>query len=250
MPTINLGRIKPVWRGYWSAGTAYVKDDMVRFDVDSYICTSAHTSGSSFSTGSGWELMMEGSTIPSQTGNSGKALVTDGNNLSWGTAGGVVAVRAAHYTTQFSSSANTFVSLNCAVTMPPAKSANSRYYIMAYSHADDESSSASGIGLGIYHSTNTGSALYASQGTHHNYNSVSADKYFHANLQEIDGGEVHAIQAGEQRTYTLYGMSHNTSVRWNPTNVGGSGDAFSKSPWSSNVYGTRLIVMEIDGGVL
>ena len=87
MPTINLGRIKPVWRGYWSAGTNYVKDDMVRFDVHSYICTSAHTSGSSFSTGAGWELMMEGSTIPSQAGNANKVLKTNGTSMSWGIPG-------------------------------------------------------------------------------------------------------------------------------------------------------------------
>ena len=85
MATINLGRIKPVWQGLWAASTAYVKDDIVRYDVDSYICTAAHTSSANFANDSAnWDLVAQGSTIPSQSGNAGTFLTTDGTDLSWG----------------------------------------------------------------------------------------------------------------------------------------------------------------------
>ena len=84
MATINLGRIKPVWQGLWAASTAYVKDDIVRYDVDSYICTASHTSSADFASDSAnWDLVAQGSTIPSQTGNAGTFLTTDGTDLSW-----------------------------------------------------------------------------------------------------------------------------------------------------------------------
>jgi hypothetical protein len=85
MATINLGRIKPVWQGLWAASTAYVKDDIVRYDVDSYICTASHTSSANFASDSAnWDLVAQGSTIPSQSGQSGSFLTTDGTDLSWG----------------------------------------------------------------------------------------------------------------------------------------------------------------------
>lgn len=91
MATINLGRIKPIWQGTWTTGTAYVKDDIVREGVDSYICVTAHTAGATFAGDSAnWELMTQGTNVPSQSGNAGLALKTDGTNLSWGQAGGMV----------------------------------------------------------------------------------------------------------------------------------------------------------------
>jgi hypothetical protein len=103
MATINLGRIKPVWQGLWAASTAYVKDDIVRYDVDSYICTASHTSSANFASDSAnWDLVAQGATIPSQSGQAGKALITDGTNLSWADAG---TVRKIHYITYSSRTA-------------------------------------------------------------------------------------------------------------------------------------------------
>jgi len=74
-----------VWKGAWATGTEYAIDDVVRNGNDSYVCVTAHTAGATFSGDSAkWELMMQGSDIPSQTGNSGKVLKTDGSTLSWG----------------------------------------------------------------------------------------------------------------------------------------------------------------------
>ena len=84
MTTVNLGRIKSVWRGEWASGTAYARDDVVKEGVNSYICVQAHTSGATFAGDSAnWNVMAVGAEIPSQTGQAGNYLKSDGSNLSW-----------------------------------------------------------------------------------------------------------------------------------------------------------------------
>ena len=43
MATINLGRVKPVFRGAYSASTAYVIDDIVTYQNETYIAITATT---------------------------------------------------------------------------------------------------------------------------------------------------------------------------------------------------------------
>jgi len=83
MATVNLGRIKPQWQGSYASETSYVIDDMVLYNNSAYICTAA-TQGNAPTDTNYWDLMTQGSDIPSQTGNSGKVLKTDGSTLSWG----------------------------------------------------------------------------------------------------------------------------------------------------------------------
>ena len=85
MAQIDLGKIKPVWKGAWAGSTVYEKNDMVSESNNSYICTAAHTAdASTFSNDSAnWDIMATGSNLPVQTGNSGKVLQTDGSALSW-----------------------------------------------------------------------------------------------------------------------------------------------------------------------
>lgn len=91
MATVNLGRIRQVWRGAWATGTAYSRDDVVQEGVNSYICVTAHTAGATFAGDSAnWELMVQGADLPTQSGQAGKALVTDGSTLSWGNGGAMV----------------------------------------------------------------------------------------------------------------------------------------------------------------
>ena len=85
MATIDLGKIKPIWKGDWAGSTAYEKNDMVLNGVNSYICTTAHTSSGTFSSDTAnWDVMAYGAELPAQSGQAGKALETDGTNLSWG----------------------------------------------------------------------------------------------------------------------------------------------------------------------
>jgi hypothetical protein len=79
---VDLGKIRPVWKGDWAASTAYEQNDMVKEGVDSYICTAAHTSGSTFSD-TNWDILALGAEMPDQTGNAGEFLTTNGTSMTW-----------------------------------------------------------------------------------------------------------------------------------------------------------------------
>ena len=96
MATIDLGKIKQVFRGTYNNATAYVPDDLVVFTdtgiTSTYICTTASTGNNPSSGGTAhanWAYIAKGVTdpIPSQSGNSGKFLTTNGSALSFGNAG-------------------------------------------------------------------------------------------------------------------------------------------------------------------
>lgn len=93
MATVNLGRIKPQWQGTYASETSYVIDDMVSYNNSSYICKLA-TQGNLPTNTTYWDVLslkgVDGDTLPSQTGNAGKALVTDGTTYSWGNGGSMV----------------------------------------------------------------------------------------------------------------------------------------------------------------
>ena len=63
MAEFKLGRLRFVWQGEWTTGTAYVKDDIVRYGGNSYVCVAAHTAAADFYTNfdtGAWELMTSG----------------------------------------------------------------------------------------------------------------------------------------------------------------------------------------------
>lgn len=106
MATLNLGRIKPVFRGAYNNSTAYVVDDIVTSGGSSYICIQAST-GNAVSNATYWAQMAAGGTDVGTTlttqgdilyrdgsglqrlaaGTNGQALLTGGAgaNPSWGT---------------------------------------------------------------------------------------------------------------------------------------------------------------------
>ena len=96
MATIDLGKIKLVWKGTYNNSTAYVVDDIVEFTdtgiTSTYICV-ANSTGNAPSSGgtahASWNYMAKGvaDPIPTQSGNAGKALITNGSSVSWGQAG-------------------------------------------------------------------------------------------------------------------------------------------------------------------
>ena len=103
MATIQLGKIKQVWRGTWSSSPnpAYSVDDLVEYTdsgvTSTYIAVSTPGSqvpSSSGSVQSNWNLVAKGvaDPIPSQSGNSGKFLKTNGSALSFADAGGWVQI--------------------------------------------------------------------------------------------------------------------------------------------------------------
>ena len=93
MATIDLGKIKQVFRGTYNNATAYVPDDLVVFTdtgiTSTYICTTASTGNNPSSGGTAHAncaYIAKGVTdpIPSQSGQSGKFLTTNGSALSFG----------------------------------------------------------------------------------------------------------------------------------------------------------------------
>ena len=67
MATIDLGKIKMVWRGTYAGGTAYVPDDVVEYTdtaiTSTYICTAASTGNAPSSGGTAhasWAYMAKG----------------------------------------------------------------------------------------------------------------------------------------------------------------------------------------------
>ena len=93
MATIDLGKIKQVFRGTYNNATAYVPDDLVVFTdtgiTSTYICTTASTGNNPSSGGTAhanWAYLAKGvaDPIPTQSGQSGKFLTTNGSALSFG----------------------------------------------------------------------------------------------------------------------------------------------------------------------
>ena len=96
MATIDLGKIKQVWRGTYNNSTAYTVDDLVEYTdsgiTSTYICVANSTGNAPSSSGTAhasWNYVAKGvvDPIPSQSGNAGKALITNGSAVSWGQAG-------------------------------------------------------------------------------------------------------------------------------------------------------------------
>ena len=82
------------YMGNWTTATAYLKDDIVKNSVSTYICLVDHTAGANFfidlNTNNYWEEFVAGASyvLPNTTGNAGKYLQTpDGATYSWQFAG-------------------------------------------------------------------------------------------------------------------------------------------------------------------
>ena len=140
MATLDLGKIKQVWRGTYNNSTAYVVDDIVAFTdtgiTSTYICV-ANSTGNAPSSGgtvhASWNYMAKGvaDPIPSQSGNSGKALVTDGTTASWGTAGKLLKIHTATYDTQTSCSGGGTHDTGLQIVVTP-QALGSKFVVMAY----------------------------------------------------------------------------------------------------------------------
>ena len=96
MATVNLGRIKPVFRGAYAGGTAYVVDDIVTHGNETFICIQAGT-GNATSNASYWTKLAakgtDGTDVGTTLTTQGDILYRDGSGLArlgYGTAGQVL----------------------------------------------------------------------------------------------------------------------------------------------------------------
>lgn len=100
MATIDLGKIKQVWRGTYSSSNTYTADDLVEYTDNGVTSTYIAVATSSFSNqvpstsgtvnSSYWAFVAKGvaNPLPTQSSSTnGKALVSDGTNASWGSGG-------------------------------------------------------------------------------------------------------------------------------------------------------------------
>ena len=86
MATVNLGRIKPVFRGAYSGSTAYVVDDIVTHSDETYICIQAHGAGTQAVTQTAYWTKMaakgtDGTDVGTTLTTQGDILYRDGSGL-------------------------------------------------------------------------------------------------------------------------------------------------------------------------
>ena len=84
MATLNLGRIKPVFRGAYAGGTAYVVDDIVTSGNETFICILAST-GNATSNATYWTKLAakgtDGTDVGTTITTQGDILFRDGSGL-------------------------------------------------------------------------------------------------------------------------------------------------------------------------
>ena len=80
MATLNLGRIKPVFRGAYAGGTAYVVDDIVTSGNETFICIQAST-GNATSNASYWTKLAAKGTDGTDGTDVGTTITTQGDIL-------------------------------------------------------------------------------------------------------------------------------------------------------------------------
>ena len=152
MATIDLGKIKQVFRGTYNNGTAYVPDDLVVFTdgsvTSTYICTTASTGNNPSSGGTAhgsWAYVAKGqATSPTTTrgdvivrgvsaderlaiGTAGQVLkVNSGaNGLEYGAGGGVVQTKSTHKNDTFVTNSTSYTDLTgLNVNITPTSSSN------------------------------------------------------------------------------------------------------------------------------
>ena len=152
MATIDLGKIKFVFRGTYANGTAYVPDDVVTFTdgsvTSSYICTTATTGNNPSSGGTvhgSWAFLAKGqATSPTTTrgdvivrgvsaderlaiGTAGQVLKVNAgaNGLEYGAGGGVVQTKSTHKADTFNTTSTTYTDITgLNVDITPTSSSN------------------------------------------------------------------------------------------------------------------------------
>jgi hypothetical protein len=237
---IDVGRIRFVWQGNWSAATTYAKDDVVYHNGNAYVCIVASSVNQDPTTAtSQWEKMVQGSDLGAISGlaandliyydgsnfqrlgvgNQGDALVIGANGLEWGKAKGVQQVQFVtdESTTGGSSyAAATEHELPWSVTLTASVDAP---YFEVYSrcNVDDSSSTSFGADLGLKWAVvatapnvNVYTKIKAPQ-QHTQYHSGSSDTYLQLHMTNYF--QLSNVTAGQQLVFQPLIRSHNVAFR-------------------------------------
>jgi len=229
MATLDLGKIKLVNKGTWASGTTYTADDLVQYTdggiLSTYICVVAssqgHTPSSSGTTHASWNFLAKGivDPIPSQSGNSGKALVTNGSAVSWGTAGKILQVVQEHDSSfpRLQTNSTTFTSSSFKVTITPT-AANSKI-LVDFRYISNNNGSAHDCYMTIRRSVAGGSFVddFIPNGSQSNTNN---NRYLTRNYGQSSRNEIStsmqildtpSYSLGQAIEYKMYARSGNAS---------------------------------------
>jgi len=186
MATLNLGRIKPVFRGAYSGSTAYVVDDIVTYGDECFICIQAHGAGTQATSQTAyWKKLAakgtDGTDVGTTITTQGDILYRDGSGLqrlAKGTAGQALKMNTAANAPEWGTISSDFVRIVTAagdgtsvLDLDSCFSADyENYRILANIHT----SAAANVNIRLQDSSNTEiSSGYYYAGTQ-NYRSSSA----------------------------------------------------------------------------
>jgi len=271
MATVNLGRIKPVFRGAYSGSTAYVVDDIVTSGGSSYICIQAHGAGTqAVNQTAYWTQMAAGGTdVGTTITTQGDILYRDGSGLQrlakgtagqvlkinsgatapeWGTdaGGGVKQVKHAHITgTQsFSAGSSNHTVTNSEISLTPSATGN-KIFILANCHLGAPND----VSMTVHRKIGSGSYSAILLNT-----ARASETLAHSSLTNRTGYEVSPniamlLDAPNTTSQVYYIMTVKNAPE-------GGGTAYINRPTTSST-GTNqetvvssLTIMEIDSGVL
>ena len=235
MATVNLGRIKPVFRGAYDNSTAYVIDDIVTYQDETYIAITA-TTGNLPTVTSNWTKLAAkgtngtdgtdvGTTLTTQgdilyrdgsglqrlaAGTSGQALITGGAgaNPSWGSAGGLNQfVTARDATVKTRTGAGTIDLVNLTIT--PSSTSSKILLLMQTAWGYDATGNSPNASMYPHRAISGGSSTILSQeaATGSSPGGVAASEILPTfgteNIQTLSGHYVDVPNTTSAITYTL-----------------------------------------------
>ena len=273
MATVNLGRIKPVFRGAYAGGTAYVVDDIVTSGDETFICIQAST-GNATSNASYWTKLAakgtDGTDVGTTITTQGDILYRDGSGLQrlakgtagqvlkinsgatapeWGTdaGGGVKQVKHAHITgTQsfsHTSSSNQTVS-NSEVSLTPSATGN-KIFILANCHLG----AANDISMTVHRKIGSGSWGAILLNTQRGSETLAHSSLTNRTGYEVSPNIAMLLDAPNTTSQVYYMMTVKNAPE-------GGGTGYINRPTTSSTSANQetvvssLTIMEIDSGVL
>ena len=263
MATLNLGRIKPVFRGAYAGGTAYVVADIVTSGNETFICILAST-GNATSNATYWTKLAakgtDGTDVGATLTTQGDILYRDGSGLQrlakgtagqalkmntgatapeWGTGGGLVLLSRQSITSNVTS-----VDFNN--TIITSAYDNYLFIFQGIDNAvgDDDMGFRTSSDNGSSYSTISGSAWYmklngSGTGQINNYAYHIAALDSNADANGTNGwailNNVNSTGAGDYKTFTGFGtvQNHGTAA----DNYGYSSQSIVKDPSVLNFVG-------------
>tara|TARA_R100001440_G_scaffold67991_1_gene89391 strand:- start:356 stop:1240 length:885 start_codon:yes stop_codon:yes gene_type:complete len=219
MATVNLGRIKPVFKGTWSNSTAYTVDDFVVHSNECYIAIQAGTNQNPASASSYWTKIAakgtDGTDISTTLTTQGDILFRDGSGLQ----------RLAKGT------AAQVLKMNTAANAPEWGNLSSDYVKIARY-------SATGVGASSYNFENIFDASVYSRYIIHGYINKSSNGS-QIRARYLNGSTAYTNTNGYfHGGYDAYRQTNNNGNTLGPSNDGDGRDYLQMIAWGSNsTYG-------------